>query len=407
MKSSLYLLMALLLLINPAFAQQQYVPATIIFPSGDSLAGEIDYRKWDIEPQSVNFRHNGTVTGYPAEKLSGFRIHGNNDTYTALYTKLDITHETIENMTSDKPRVVAEGHFFYRIMLHGPIQLLLHTDKHMRQHFAIRDQDTVMHLIRESRYIDNPESPIYGKLQVLNHFRHQLTLYMGDCKAKTNYDALDYRTEQLSKAIVRYTACKHPGTAIAAPKKDKHLRTMLGIMAGGSFNSFKLTGEHMVARNSIKASVSPTFGLFMDLPLSRRRQQFALLTELVYDNIKFQSDGKLDKVDVNFNYMSLQLLLRYTYPLGQVRPYINGGMGLLLKVGKGTDVYERQGNYAQMDALGGGRQLTMPIVAGVGVRYQRWNAELRVKPSYAIEDFILLNARTNTMQVLVRYILRQ
>lgn len=407
MKSSLYLVMALLLSISPAFAQQQYVPATIIFPSGDSLAGEMDYRKWDSEPLSVNFRHNGAVTNYPADKLSGFRIHENNETYTSLHTKLDITYETIENLSSGRPREFSEGHFFYRIMLQGPIQLLLYTDKRMRQHFAIRDRDTVLHLLRESRYIENPESANYGKLQVLNYFREQLTIYMGDCKTKTNYDALDYRTDQLTRAILRYTACKHPGTVVEAPKKDKHMRAMFGVMAGGSFNSFKLTGEHMVARNSIKGSVSPTFGLFLDLPLSRRRQQFSLNTELVYDNIKFESDGKRDKVDVNFNYMSLQVLLRYTYPLGQVRPYINGGMGLMAKVGKGTDVYRREGNYTTTDALGGGRELTMPIVAGVGVRYQRFNAELRIKPSYAIEDYILLNARTNTMQVLVRYILRQ
>lgn len=403
---SLYLLLAALITSFTASAQQRYVPATVTLVSGDSLVGEMDFRKWDVEPSAVNFRVNGAVTSYTPEMLSSFRIHENDERYLSIAGDLDITRETVEVLLNEKIRVIHPGRHFFRIMLHGPIQLLQFTDKHMRKHFAVHMQDTVLHLIREVRYIDNPESPNYGKLQTIYHFRQQLMLLTEDCDIKSRLDLLDYRVEAISKVLIKYAACKHPGVVVGAPKKDPAMRTMLGLLGGISMNTFKVTGVHHVARNNFKSSFTPIVGVFMELPLSRRRQQFSLNAELVYESRKLQSDGKLDKVDVNYHYLILQSMMRYTYPVGELRPYVNVGVGIMCNLG-GKDIIQRADNNVVDDALNGGRELILPLLAGAGVRYKRFNVEARVMLPHQLENYVYLNTKATTGQLLVRYTLRQ
>ncbi|WP_157963014.1 hypothetical protein [Chitinophaga deserti] len=402
---SLTLLLTALLLTTAAFAQQRFVPATVFLPKGDSLIGEIDYRKWDKDPLTISFRGNGSATAYTPEMLAGFRIHENDEQYISVSGEMDITYESTENLSVEKTRVVSKGPHFFRVVMNGPVKLLQHTDKNNRQHFVVQTPDTTLHLIRQVKYIDNHESANYGKVQTLNFFRQQLDILLNDCNHKSQIDALEYRAEALSRVLQRYTACKYPTQQAVIAKKDPQMRAMYGVMGGASFQMVTADGPHPVAKNKFKHTFTPTVGVFLDLPLSRRRQQLVLNMEGVYSSKQLISKGP-DPIDFTLHFLSLQTLLRYTYPVGELRPYVNGGFGIMAKI-SGSDLYRREGRTQQEEALGGGRELTLPIIIGAGLRYKRLNGELRYILPHALDVYNTLDVRASTAQLLIRYVLRQ
>lgn len=402
---SLTLLLTILLLTTAVFAQQRFVPATILLPQGDSLVGEIDYRKWDKDPLTIIFRGNGNTTTFTPEKLAGFRIHENDEQYITVPGEMDITYETTEILSVEKVRVVSNGPHFFRVIMNGPVKLLQHTDKNNRQHFVVQTPDTAVHLIRQVKYIDNQESANYGKMQTLNFYRQQLDILMNDCARKPNVDVLDYRAEALSRVLQKYTACKYPNQQVAVAKKDPQMRAMYGVMGGASAEMLSAEGQHRIVKNKFKQTLTPVVGVFLDLPLSRRRQQMVLNIEGVYSSKKVVSKGP-DPIDFTYHFLSLQTLIRYTYPVGELRPYVSGGFGMMAKIG-GSDLYTPQGWSQQDEALGGGRELTLPVLVGAGLRYKRLNGELRCILPHALDNYTMMDVRATTVQLLFRYVLRQ
>lgn len=406
---SLYLLGTALLAFTGTFAQQRFVPATVVLPSGDSLTGEMDYRKWDMEPRTVSFRANGSITTYSPETLKSFRIHEDSEQYLSVPGDIDVTDESVGHLSTWRTRTIDSGRHFFRVVQDGAAQLLLHTDIHKRQHFALRDADTVLHLTRETRYIDKPGTENHGKLQVLNHFQQQLETYMSACSANIRFDVLEYRAESLSRAIVKYTHCKTPGTVVAVKKKDPEMRAMFGVMGGVSMNIIDVAGYdyHPLTRNKMGTSFTPVLGVFYDVPLSRRRQQLMLSLEALYENRRIHTDYNPDKIDVNFHYAVLQTHLRYTYPVGEVRPYVSAGIGIMAKLGKGKDDFFSEGSEKPTTALAGGRDLFLPLSTAVGVRYKRMNGELRVMLPHELEDMLAVSVQSISPQLIFRYTLRK
>ncbi len=412
---SLYLFCAGLLLAATALAQRNYVSAALLLQNGDSLSGQIDYRKWDVNPLSVSFREGNDAAAreYAPADIKGFLIRGNQEMYLSMPAAIDVTQETVDHLSATQHRDSIGGVHFLRVLMDGPVKLLLYTDRFHRQHFFIMEKDSLTALIKKQVYISNQESVGYGQLKTHHFYRQQLAGVFGDCVPARHLSVLDYSERALRSVLQQYAGCRYPGQQLVTRKEDRDTRVSLGLMGGAGLNTYRFSGSHPFAPRKYGNTVAPVVGIFLDVPVSRYRQKISWNNELIYTTRAFSSswssNGFYNEVDVQFHYIQVQTLLKYTLPQGSLRPYVNVGVAAAISLG-GRDEFraKRESGTASEElqpALEGGKKFLMPLLAGAGLRYKRLHTELRVVLPHNLSEFLKLKAMVITPQLLVRYAL--
>jgi hypothetical protein len=410
----LYLACTCLLATLSLAAQQNFVPGTLLLRNGDSATGRIDYRKWDASPLQIVFRENGGAekTYKPAD-IKGFRILENDERYLSLAARLDVTNEAVSVISSSEDRDTVTGEHFFRVLVNGPVKLLVFGDAHNREHFALMEKDSVTQLVRKVTYIHDTESGDHGKLKTHYFYRQQLANLTAGCVPQQKLLRLGYSEAEIRKILQQYVACRYPGEQVVLRKEDRQLRTTVGIMGGGSLNFTEFTGTHPLADGKYASKATPVLGIFLDIPISRNRQKFSWNNELVYTSRAFTSDfmrnGLRYNVDVNLQYVQIQTMVKYTYPKGNIRPYVNAGVAGAISIG-GKDDLKRYTEVSSAPmvtekALDGGREFMLPLMAGIGVRYNKLHAEVRWVLPHNISPFLALNSNITSAQLLLRYTL--
>lgn len=409
----LYLFSAGLMLALTAAAQRNYVPATLLLRSGDSLSGQIDYRKWDASPLTVIFRDNETAAAkdYAPPDIRGFRITENNETYISLPAVVDITNETVDVLSASSDRDTVGGEHFFRVMVDGPVKLLLYEDRFHRQHFSVMERDSVTHLVKKRVYVSDHKSPDYSKIRTYPFYRQQLVGMLGNCVSAQRLGNLDYSETDLRKVLQQYVACRYPGEQAVLRKEEKDMRPSFGVVAGAGLNIHHFVGAHPLALGKYGSTVSPVLGVFMDLPLSRNREKLSWNNEVIYTtrafNGSYRRTGYLNEVNVKLNFIQVQTLVKYTLPKGKLRPYLNAGVAGAINIGGKDELLRSRengdGTKTVEEALEGGREFFLPLMAGVGVRYQNLHVEARFVAPHNLSLYTTLDASVNTVQLLVRY----
>ncbi|RPD38736.1 outer membrane beta-barrel protein [Chitinophaga barathri] len=411
---SLYLTCACLLAALSLAAQQNFIPGTLLLRNGDSIRGLIDYRKWDVSPLQIVFRENGgTEKNYKPGDIKGFRVAENEELHLSISAVLDVTNETVNELSASSARDTITGEHFFRVMMDGPVKLLLYTDRNSREHYAVMENGDVTQLVKKEVFIDNPESVDYHKLKTHNFYRQQLVNIVGKCVPEHKMLRMDYSEKAIRKVLQQYVACRYPGEQVTFRKEDRQTRATLGVMGGGSLNFTRFTGSHPLANGKYGGKISPVLGLFLDIPISRNRQKFSWNNEVVYTSramaSNFMRNGLNYSVDVDLQYIQVQTMVKYTYPKGNLRPYVNAGVAGAISIG-GKDELRRTGEFNSYippaeKALDGGREFMLPLMAGVGVRYNKLHAEARFVLPHNISPFLALDSQITGVQLLVRYTL--
>lgn len=404
-----------MLLAYAASAQRNYVPGALLLLNGDSLSGQIDYRKWDINPLTVSFREgdNAAAKEYVPADIKGFRIRENQETYLSLPAVMDVTNEKLDVLSFRPDRDTITGNHFMRVLMTGPVQLLLYADRNHRQHFFIIEKDSVTQLVKKMVFIGDRNSPDYGKLKTHHFYRQQLVVALGDCVPARQLAGLDYSETALRRVLQQYVACRYPGQQVELPKKDKDLRVSLGVMGGAGLNMYRFSGVHPMALGQYGPQAAPVVGVFLDVPISRNRQKLAWTNELIYTSRavrgNWSKNGFLNEVDVQEHYVQVQTLVKYTFPTGAWRPYFNAGMTGAIYIGGKDELRKTRENDGSLveatTALDGGREFFLPLLIGAGVRYNRLHTELRVILPNNMSPYEALSATAITPQLLVRYTL--
>lgn len=410
----LYLTCACLLATLSLAAQQNFIPGTVMLPGGDSARGRIDYRKWDKSPLQIVFRDdNGVEKTYKPEDIKGFRVAENDETYLSVNALMDVTKETVDILSASRERDSVSGTFFFRQLMNGPVKLLLYVDRNNREHFAVMEKDSVTQLVKKTVYVHDHDSPDYSKLLTHYFYRQQLANIAGECVPQQKVLRLDYSEKDIRKILQQYTACRYPGEKVVLRKEDRQTKATVGVMGGGSMTFTSFTGDHPLARGKYDPKFSPVAGIFLDIPISRNRQKFSWNNELVYATrpmaSTFMRNGLRYEVDVDLRYIQVQTLVKYTYPKGRLRPYVNAGVAGAISIGGKDELRRITENSSYVPepekALDGGREFFLPLLAGVGVRYEKLHAEVRCVLPHNVSPFLALNSQVMNLQLLVRYTL--
>ncbi|TWI92287.1 outer membrane protein with beta-barrel domain [Chitinophaga japonensis] len=389
-----------------AAAQKNYVPAIIITPESDSLRGLVDYRNWRKAPESIHFRKDLSAAEQTFTPLDirGFLILPANELYVSRPVKLDITDESIDRLLATDEREHLEDTVFLLNIVQGVYNLYVYMDEHDRYHYVY---DAEGQPVQELQVLRKKAPGSSSAILTLNHYQQQLYLLFGDCPSiAKRASRASYRENNLRELFAAYHRCRQPSTALTIKQTEKS-SVRWGVLAGFSANTIRFTGDHPLARMPYTSSASVLPGLFLDIPCSRQRQQYWLGAELYYktqdaSGERIGARGQpVEQVDLKFTYLQLNVMFRYVYPKGRVRPFVNVGWGNAVVLSENENKRFREG-YRDSEAIDGPRKHEGSIFGGLGVQYGRFQVEARHARTNGFSPYNALGTGIRSWQGVVR-----
>lgn len=369
------------------YAQRNFVPGAIAIPQQDSLRGFIDFKNWTGSPGEIHFKstENGAITKYTAEQITGFTMQSNGEiAYVAKHVLLDVTPyivSTTQRVTQPETELMDSTVFIQQLVV-GDYNLYTYTDRHQRVHFMYGAPGKE---IQDLKYIKTlvpaPEgSTLYEKRE----YQDQLAmLFRDNNKVARQAKNVEYRDDKLIALFVAYHHAQHPDATVAV-KANKKKPVYWGIVAGPSFNSFKMKGgEKYNLHGDYSSSTGAVAGVFVDIPFGGVTRKFSLYNELLFKSYSTAANMDLsqllagDVATFKLSYVQLNIMVQYTYTKSFVQPFVHAGIGNAVVVStKKNDYYDasRDEHYEAMSDL---RKLEQSLVGGVGVKVSRFQLEVR------------------------------
>lgn len=394
-----------------ARAQKNYVPAIIINRHQDSVRGFVDYRNWRITPEQISFKRelSGEEQHFKASDIAGFLVLPENELYISRQVQLDITVQTLDNLLATNDRIYKNDTVFLMNIVKGVFNLYSFTDKSDQPHFVY---DSAGQSARELRLIKKRASDARDAIANINLYQQQLEFLFAACPdVAKRARRTSYGENALRDLFIAYHECRNPSEKIAVKAKEK-LGIRWGLLAGVGFNSYNFAGVHSLAKAGYKGTTMPLPGLFIDIPASRNRHQYWFSGEAHYKVL--DASGILnnqnilgptqDQVNLKFSYVQLNLLFRYVYPEGAVRPFANIGWGNSIMISENkNERYQVDRKEDVREAIDGPRKHENVFLGGAGVQCKRLQIEARYAWSNGFSPYTSLSTAINSWQGVVRF----
>jgi hypothetical protein len=392
-------------------AQKNFQPGYVILKNGDSLRGQIDNRDWSINPRSIHFRPDESQTrDYTTADLQGFGVGG--DEYKSGTAKLYPYSTDVAVLTSEQYNPAPyEKTVFFRGLVKGRLNLYFYKDSTNVDYFFVGRADGGLQQLRlTSTVYERNGLEQYSLTEV---YKNQLTALMNDCTPSARHiTRTGYNETALRMLVFSYDHCGEDTAENRMANRNGRLH-LYPVM--GYFNnqvSIKSTAYDMSqVRFSSYGSVAAGAGLIYTQ--ARNREQFSFGAELLFHHMSSQSprfsENNFTSIDdrLDYNILDLNLLFRYTYPRGRVRPFIEMGLANSV-VFSNTSTRSEYDNFdnsvVRSPFLQGAFQTYQPaLLLGAGIRAARWNLEGRLAKSHGMSDREDVSSPTTTLYFLVSY----
>ena len=196
-----------------------------------------------------------------------------------------------------------------------------------------------------------------------------------------------------------------------------------GLVAGVNNSNLKLTGYSIWDNpEGFKSTIQPQVGLFGNLSLPRLNEKLSLQGELLVTRNKYSASftqsggfGRVNEYDLLFDltYLKFPLQLRYTFPVGRNRPFINAGVmnGYAIAVKQESVLNSTLGSTSYTEtkpAIDNFRKYNQALTAGIGWQYARRHnklllIELRYEAANGFSNATNTKTAINTVSVNIGY----
>ena len=388
----LYLICSLtLLLVAPAFAQKDFRPGYII-QNNDTLRGYVDYRGAVRSSKTTSFKasQNGADQAYSPKQISGYG-----------FVK---EHKVYEAQTVPADGAQPAQRLFLQVLAKGKATVYTYRgDSDVDFFYLSKDGGDLVEL---KEHVYNKKDPKTGKT-----FRMVDNLYLGvlgsafsDCAAMSEERLRNVllRHSSLTKIAKDYNDCMGSGQ-YAQPSRKTNLTVYPVLFFSNP--TLHMSGEHPYAKASFENThIGLGGGIGLEFSNPTVSEKLSLVLELLYAPYRFEGEienitnmGRTTNHDLLFDlhYLKLPAQLRYTFPKGRVRPFINAGASFTYAISadrveiknstfQGTSYTEASealpdGNYKQY--MFGGQ-------AGIGLLYPLGGGALLVETRYEMTEGI-------------------
>ena len=412
-----FFFVCILILKNQAFAQSNFVPAIVINNNGDSVKGQIDYRNWKKNPETITFTTaSNERQKFDASTIRGFYIPAENEVYTSYDVEVDMkpgdSDDAIKNELIDS-LILHKRVFLLQVMSSPVVRLYQYTDNNKDHYYFVKGDGAAVELMHSFSYDE------LSKVVTENQkFREQMAALFVDCPAvNADINRIKYNSRDIESSFSKYVQCKAPGTSVATVKKESAGTMKIGIVAGVSSSHYDFQGDEELIDDNYSSSVTPLFGASLDIGLPRRRDQWHFVNELLYKSYNTSSTftrpynysyTRTSDVKLGFSYIQLNTLFRYMYPSGGTfRPFINFGFGNAFMVAENENSLHVEysfGRVEDMKAIDGPKKYEFSLLGGIGVKIRRIEIEFRYMTSQkGFSPYNNLDVNTTSLQGLLVY----
>lgn len=302
-----------------AQAQADFRPGYLVRPAGDTLRGEIDYRDARTSATQCRFRPSpgAPATVFSPTELRAYGLPAERKHYRAL-------------TPAGAPQPA-----FLEVLVSGAANLYALRDADRADHYYVATETFPLTELVHRKVMQEQASVMHEQ----NIYRTTLAQALAGCPvAQTQLPALRYTAAELARAVAAYNNCQAPPADVAAIAAaggtPRGPRPRLGIVLGAERTAMNVDFADMYnGAHTLRFSpkIAPIGGLFLAVPLGALSRKLSLEVELLYESLRYdQAFGNAyssasDRYTFDLAYLRLPLLVRYTYPTGRVRPFVEAG----------------------------------------------------------------------------------
>ncbi|PTX10710.1 outer membrane protein with beta-barrel domain [Pontibacter mucosus] len=362
----LYLLLFFTLTLSTAYSQKDFREGYIIL-KGDTIRGLVDYRGDPKSARVASFKSSpsGEIHTYTSEDISGYGF----DKESKLFVSKLIP-------SSDSTGSVGQK-VFLSILARGRVTLYYYRDTYRENHYYL-EKDTLLAELVETTY--RKTDPATGRTFVGTNKQYTAVLntVLSDCQSLTtdqiNSVILAHRS--LIHIINKYNECLGGNSRSYQHQKEK-AKVTLGPVLLYSQAELIFKDEPVLTQMHFQNKKLMGGGLSINLVLPELSEKLSLQANLLYIPYKYSdtytTTGEFSyrhDVALDLAYLKLPLQVRYTYPKGKFRPFINTGfmVGVAVKADYtnwATSV--RDENFRHKYSPIAFRDLTQGLTAGAGL----------------------------------------
>ena len=272
-------------------AQSNYQPGLVHKNAGEIIKGWIDYRAWEKNPKEIRFKENENDEAfvYTCNDISLFEIT-NKDTYVKAIVSKDIRPVELEKLSVDTKDSIVNETVFLRVLVQAD-KLSLYALNDDKEHFYIKDTAGKYEELVYKVYLKDEQKLTY--LEEKPVYRRQLSKYILNepdfDKLVKRLNTLKYEENELSSFVRTINK-----DVVSSTVKKPANKPVFFISGGVLFAPLHVEGSKDVADLSYSTSLTPTFGIGMDIFSSRNLSDFTIRLAVKYSSLNYKGN-KTDK----------------------------------------------------------------------------------------------------------------
>ncbi|WP_299758503.1 outer membrane beta-barrel protein [uncultured Pontibacter sp.] len=390
----IYFTLSLLLICSLSFAQKNFQSGFIV-QNGDTVQGLVDYRGGVRSSQLTTFKQNESAAEqtFSPDNIQGYGFYKEQ--------KLFESHSV--------PATAEEGtatqRLFLNVLVKGKANLYHYRDAFQKERYYIsKDNGPLVELTQVITY--KTDATTGRKRRVTDKtFVTALSSVASDCAALSPAELkrVNLNHTSLTAAVFKYNQCVNPASVSYAQEKKKgHIS--IAPVAAYFVSNLTTTGPYILANREYDNSLSNfTGGISLNFTIPAINEKLSIQTDLLYTPYKFTSyqveengSGRQTSSEVTFDlgYLKLPAQLRYTFPKGKIRPFINAGPVLAYAVKfKDKEVIQStfmSSSYTEegpaLPEYIGSRKYALGLTSGIGLSYPVNGNALSIEARYEIND---------------------
>ncbi len=396
--------------------QSNYIQGKIVHLNGDTMTGLIDYRNWTQNPKSIKFKYDDNKEALGFNPLDIKYFYVNNERYISAIVDYETTLTNTNKLNfNSEPELRKDTTFLQAIILGTDKSLLIHVNDKGRKNFYI-DLNGKPELLFYKKFLTISD---HGKLVQIENKRYinQLKLYFNDCPQLIKNNRLKYKPHDLEKLFDKYFSCTNT-TYIFRKSKDK-FQYKFGVIAGISVTNLDFGGYAVphLTQTKFSTSVNPAGGLSLDIIFPRYNRKISIYNELFFSTYRCSgnyqniiSDDEYLKIysEFGFNYLKMNNMLRYKYPVGKFRIFASIGLSNGYGFVRSNNEVRESRYFSRLsidtaDALYSFRRYEQGYLLSLGTLYNKYTVELRMEKGNGMSNFPVMGSEVRRFSLLTGY----
>jgi hypothetical protein len=225
--------------------------------------------------------------------------------------KMDLSNESISNLSTNKYPEFVERTLFLRVLIEGNSSLYQYESNGFLKFFYTKNNsEQVEQLVYKNYYVAN------NTVATNNQFKQQLWMDL-KCEAieMNTVEKLEYSKNSLMKFFKKYNECTNPGSLIADGKKEK--KDLFNLSIRPRINNSSVSVQNLLVSSSkvdFNNELDFGFGVEAEFIFPFNKNKWAFAIEPTYQSFSSEKTINSDyiggtKLIVNVDYSSIELPL--------------------------------------------------------------------------------------------------